>query len=235
MLDASTDPGLVAAWWDANPKANIAVSCGASSLMVVDVDSQEAARAWSELCALHGGRPRTRVAVTARGFHFYFAGKGRSSAGRIASGVDTRGAGGYAILPPSIHQSGTPYGWMNPDVEPLPVPEWLLDALERGIPEPSAVGERRRLPDGASFTAYGKVALDGLREDMLAAQEGWRNDTLNRLGYRAGRLAAAGELDVKVAEGVLVEAAVAIGLPEDEAVRTYRSGAGAGLLLPAAR
>jgi hypothetical protein len=212
MLDASTDEGLVAA-----------------------LDGQEAALAWSELCAVHGGRPRTLAAATGRGFHFYFAGQGRLSASRIASGVDTRGAGGYAILPPSVHANGSRYRWINPGAEPLPAPLWLLEALDRGTPEELAVGAPRRLPDGVLWTNYGRAALDGLREDMLAAEEGWRNDCLNRLAYRAGRLAAAGELDVKVAERVLVDAAVKAGLPEDEAVRTYRSGAGAGLLLPAAR
>jgi hypothetical protein len=234
MLDASCDPGLVAAQWEWRPQANIGNNCGASHLLVVDVDSQEAARAWSELCALHGGRPRTRTAVTGRGFHFYFSGQGRSSASRIAPGVDTRSAGGYTILPPSVHRSGAEYRWLDADADVLPAPGWLLEALERGAPE-AVVGERHRLPDGVELTAYGKAALEGLREDMLAAQEGCRNDTLNRIGYRAGRLAAAGELDVKVAERILVQAALAVGLTEDEAVRTYRSGAGAGLLLPAAR
>jgi hypothetical protein len=234
MLDASCDVGLVAAQWEFRPLANIGVSCGPSGLLVVDVDSQEGARVWSELCVLHGGRPRTRTAVTGRGFHFYFSGKGRTSASRIAPGVDTRGAGGYTILPPSIHGTGAAYRWLDPEVGVLPVPGWLLELLERGRPD-LEVGVRRHLPDGVEATAYGRAALAGLHADMLAAEEGCRNDTLNRLGYRAGRLAAAGELGVALAERVLVQAAVEVGLPEDEAVRTYRSGAGAGLLLPTVR
>lgn len=235
LHDATTDLGLVEVWWLEYPAANIGVACDPSGLFVVDVDSQEAARAWSGLCVLHGGRPRTLTAQTSKGFHFYFAGEGRSSASRIATHVDTRGKGGYVVAPPSIHQSGAAYRWIEPDHALLPAPEWLLEALERGAPEPLSVGERRSLPDGALFTSYGKAALEGLVEDMLAAEEGWRNDTLNRLAYRAGRLAAAGELDVKTAEAQLVGAAVEAGLTVEEATRTYRSGAGAGLLLPAAR
>jgi hypothetical protein len=235
LKDATCDVGLVEAMWEWHPRANIAVSCGASHLLVVDVDSQEGARAWSELCALHGGRPRTLTVITARGFHFYFSGAARSSASRIAPGVDTRGVGGYTILPPSVHGSGATYRWADGGIPiATPVPGWLLEALERGHPE-TTVGERRCLPDGVPYTNYGKVALDGLRADMLAAQEGWRNDCLNRLAYRCGRLAAAGEVEIKIAEGLLVEAAVTAGLDEEEAVRTFRSGAGAGLLLPAAR
>jgi hypothetical protein len=220
--------------WEFRPDANIGISCGPSNLFVVDIDSQEGARAWGEVCVLHGGRPHTLTAVTARGFQFYFRGKGRTSASRIASEVDTRGAGGYVVAVPSVHPSGVRYRWLEPEAELLPAPSWLLELLERGRPD-LEVGERRQLPDGVEATSYGRAALEGLREDMLHAQEGCRNDTLNRLGYRAGRLAAAGELDVKHAEGVLVQAAVEAGLPEDEAVRTYRSGAGAGLLLPTVR
>jgi hypothetical protein len=234
MLDASCDLGLVVAQWEFRPLANIGVSCGPSGLLVVDVDSQEGARAWGELSAFHGGSPRTRTAVTGRGFQFLFAGKGRSSASRLAPGIDTRSAGGYIVAVPSVHPSGARYRWLDPEAEVLPAPSWLLEQLERGRPD-LEVGVRRHLPDGVEATAYGRAALDGLRADMLLAEEGCRNDTLNRVGYRAGRLAAAGELDLKLAEQVLVGAAVDVGLPEDEAVRTYRSGAGAGLLLPTVR
>jgi Bifunctional DNA primase/polymerase, N-terminal len=234
LHDATCDVGLVAAMWEFRPRANIGISCGPSNLLVVDVDSQEGAHAWAELSLRHGGRPRTRTAVTATGFHFLFSGKGRTSASRIGPKIDTRGLGGYIVAVPSIHPSGVRYRWLDPDVPILPAPSWLLELLERGRPD-LEVGVRRHLPDGVEATPYGRAALDGLRADMLATQEGWRNDTLNRLGYRAGRLAAAGELDVKLAEGVLVQAAVEVGLPEDEAVRTYRSGAGAGLLLPTVR
>jgi hypothetical protein len=234
MLDATCDVGLVAAQWEFRPLANIGVSCGPSGLFVNDVDTQEGARAWAELWALHGGPPRTLTAVTGRGFHFYFRGKGRTSASRIAPGVDTRGAGGYVIAPPSIHGTGAAYRWLDPGAPILPAPRWLLELLERGRPE-LEVGVRRQLPDGVEATPYGEAALEGLRKDVLHAEVGCRNDTLNRVAYRAGRLAAAGELDVALAERVLVQAAVETGLSEDEAVRTYRSGAGAGLLLPTVR
>jgi Bifunctional DNA primase/polymerase, N-terminal len=240
LHDATSDEGLVAAWWEERPQANIGLNCGASGLLVVDVDGEEAARAWGEVCDLHGGLPMmkavatTKVAATARGFHFYFVGQGPSSASRVAAGVDTRGLGGYTILPPSVHATGVRYRWLGA-ADPLPLPGWLGDALERPFGEPLVVGERRPLPRGLVCTWYGRTALAGLEEDMLAAREGWRNDTLNRLGYRAGRLAAAGELELGYAERTLVAAAISVGLPEDEALRTYRSGAQAGLLFPAAR
>jgi hypothetical protein len=235
VRDASGDVGLVSAWWDESPRANIGIACGPSGLLVVDIDGPDAMHAWSVFIGDNGGLRRTLIARTGKGVHFYFAGEGRSSAGRIAPHVDTRGVGGYVIAPPSIHGSGAAYRWLDPRVLPAPVPGWLLERLERGAPAPEAVGQRRWLPLGIEFTAYGKAALAGLREDVLTAEEGQRNDTLNGASYRAGRLAAAGELDVDVAATLLVEAAVAAGLPQEEAARTFWSGTSAGLQLPAAR
>jgi hypothetical protein len=68
---------------------------------------------------------------------------------------------------------------------------------------------------------------------MLDAPEGQRNDRLNRLAFRAGQLAAGGQLEVGVALSVLVEAATRTGLPLVEAARTARSGITAGFAYPA--
>jgi hypothetical protein len=98
-----------------------------------------------------------------------------------------------------------------------------------------AVGLRADLPDGLQVTAYGRVALEGLAEDMLGAIEGMRNATLVRVAYRAGRLVAAGEIAQDVARCVLIAAARATGLGSVEAERTFCSGFAAGRELPAAR
>jgi hypothetical protein len=231
MLDASTDKGLVAAWWQDRPRANIGINCGKSGLLVVDLDGEDAVRTWADLAARHGGHPRTLVARTGKGFHGYFAGEGRSSAGRIGPKIDTRGAGGYAIAPPSVHGSGAVYQWVDPTLDPVPVPEWLTEALDRGQPD-SPAGERRRLPDGVPFTPYGRSALAAITEEMAATVEGERNSTLNALAYRCGRLSAAGQLAEQVARRDLVAAAVDAGLDGDEAEATFQSGFTAGLFRP---
>jgi Bifunctional DNA primase/polymerase, N-terminal len=234
MLEASTDVGLVAAWWEQRPTANIGVSCGASGLLVVDLDSEDAVRRWTDLAAHHDGHPKTLVARTGKGYHVYFAGKGRSTASRIAPGIDTRSGGGYVIAPPSVHGSGAVYRWLDPTREPVPAPEWLLELLEHGRHhEDEAPGERRRLPDGVMFTPYGGSALDRITAEMAGTAEGERNATLNGLAYRCGRLSAAGQLADWVARRDLVAAALAAGLAPDEAEKTFRSGFTAGLFRPA--
>jgi hypothetical protein len=231
MLDASTDTDLVAAWWERRPQANIGVACGPSGLLVVDLDGEDAVRGWADLAARHGGHERTLVARTGKGFHGYFRGEGRSSAGRIGPRIDTRGAGGYVIAPPSVHGSGAIYQWIDATLDPVPVPDWLTEALDRGLPD-SPIGERHRLPDGVLFTPYGRSALAAIAEEMAATVEGERNSTLNALAYRCGRLSAAGQLGEQVARRDLVDAAVAAGLDGDEAEATFRNGFTAGLFRP---
>jgi hypothetical protein len=231
LLDASCDHGLVAAWWRENPRANIGVACSPSGLLVVDVDGEEAAQAWADLCARHHGHAKTFTARTASGWHHYFAGEGRSTTGRLAPGIDTRGRGGYVVVPPSVHESGTVYRWLKLEGVPLaPLPGWVAEALE---PPPAApVGEPRMLPIGSPYTRYGLAALAGLVDEMAGTPEGQRNATLNALAYRAGRLVAAGELAEAVAFQALVDAALTSGLEADEAGRTFRSGFEAGLQRP---
>jgi hypothetical protein len=232
--DASRDPGLVNAWWQERPDANVGIATGASGLVVVDVDGEEGAVAWEELCERHGGLPETLVARTAKGWHYYLKGSGRSSTGRLAPGIDTRGVGGYTLAPPSLvaWTGGSHiYRWRDPEAELLPAPGWVAEAPKP--PPPAAVGEERELPDGAPFTSYGRNAQAALVDEMTSTGEGRRNATLNALAYRAGRLVAAGQLAAHVARTELVAAALASGLDGEEVGRTFQSGFAAGLQIPA--
>jgi len=233
--DATSDVELVRAWWEGSPSANIGIDCGRSQLIVVDVDGPAGAAAWGELCERHGA-VTTLQAHTGRadgGRHFYFRTKGTPPRSRrLALKLDTRADGGYAILPPSVHPSGRRYAWENVR-EPMPAPDWLLEAM--APPPPSPIGERRELQPGRYATAYGRAALEGLADEMLATDEGARHDRLVRLAVRAGRFVAAGELDRSVARTVLVEAGTLAGLPLSEAEAAFDWGCDAGELRPLAR
>src|SRR5215212_4915774 len=94
--DATTNPGLVKAFWTRYPHALIGMPTGErSGVFVVDVDRLTA------LMELPGALPRTRTARTASGgLHFYFkhAPGVRNSPGGLPKDIDVRGEGGYVIV-----------------------------------------------------------------------------------------------------------------------------------------
>lgn len=110
--DASTDPDVIAAWWQRWPDANVAAPTGVL-FDVVDVDSLDALAALEvalgmpdELFDDHLG-----IANTPHGWHFLRPVSGRGNgANVIVPGVDYRGDGGYVVLPPSRTDAGT-YTW----------------------------------------------------------------------------------------------------------------------------
>ncbi|MBI3945999.1 MAG: bifunctional DNA primase/polymerase [Armatimonadetes bacterium] len=131
LKNATTDPEQIAAWWQAQPDANIGIATGSESgLYVADADGATGAAALAALVDANGPLPPTPRVRTGRGVHYYFAAPpgGRNSAGQLGPKVDTRGEGGYVLAPPSVHPSGAVYRWeVAPDRRPLAeCPVWLV-------------------------------------------------------------------------------------------------------------
>ncbi len=169
LLDASTEPQTITEWWQRWPTANIAIRTGATAgLVVLDADVGEGADSLHELEREHGALPVTTSVATPRGgVHYYFRHPGRhvkTTAGVIAPGIDIRGDGGYALVPPSVGANGRGYVW-DETVPPAAMPGWLLVATTR-----TASPARSAEP---AETWIGMVR-DGLRE-------GERNSGLSRL------------------------------------------------------
>jgi hypothetical protein len=101
---ATTDEAMIRTWWGRFPDALIGVPTGAASgFIVIDIDPPDGLDfILSEYGALleTGRRHKTR-----RGFHYLFRAPTdrsiRSSAGKLAKGVDVRGDGGYIIWWPA--------------------------------------------------------------------------------------------------------------------------------------
>ena len=130
LLDATTTPAVIRSWWARWPDANVAVRAGRpSGLVVLDIDGQDGADSLFELERQHGELPETASVVTPRGgSHFYFRWPGvpvKTTAGVIAPGIDVRGDGGYALVPPSETEDGA----YTRDCEaPVAVmPAWLVE------------------------------------------------------------------------------------------------------------
>lgn len=111
LKDATTDPERITAWWTDHPTANIAVATGEiSGVVVVDIDGPDGERALAAL----GSMPPTPVSNTGKGRHLVFRRPPdglRNSAGKLGPQLDVRGDGGYVVVPPSVHPSGSVYAW----------------------------------------------------------------------------------------------------------------------------
>jgi len=173
----------------------IGVPTGApSGLIAIDVDVKPGhdGRAWLE--ANIDALPPTRTHKTrSGGTHLIFRAPGdveiRNSSGRVASGVDVRGEGGYIIVPSSPGYS------VQDAVEPADMPRWLIHAClppERSKPSSTASRPPVRHIGGS---AYGLKALADECQTVSGAAFGRQETCLNEAGLKIGALVAGGELE----------------------------------------
>ena len=134
---ASSDPATIRRWAAEHPGCNWGVATGpASGVFVLDVDGGKGRGSLATLEALHGPLPGTLASYTGRedgGEHRWFnwpiSLDIRNSTGKLGDGLDIRAAGGYAIVPPSIHPTGQPYEWADPNAPIADAPPWLLETI----------------------------------------------------------------------------------------------------------
>ncbi|MEV7198889.1 bifunctional DNA primase/polymerase [Streptomyces griseoluteus] len=228
---ATTAPDRIRAAWSRAP-FNVAIACGPSGLLVVDLDvpkdnsSSDApcgATTFAALCerAGHAVPDTHRVRTASGGTHLYFSAphgmRLANTAGTVANSVDTRAWGGYVVAAGSTTPAGT-YEPLNAP-EPAPLPAWLLSILQ---PVPALSGTPLWLPavDGSRAAL---VALERECVTVAAAPEGARNMTLNRSAFKVGRFVAWGDLPRQVAEDAFQRTGEAVGLTAAECRTTIRS------------
>ena len=130
LKEASADPADARVWWTRWPAANIGVRTGeVSGIWVLDIDPRNGGDDdLADLELEHGELPPTlQVATGGGGRHYYFkAPAGGMSCGKLTAGIDIKGEGGYVVAPPSNHESGGSYQWVDREADILPAPDWLL-------------------------------------------------------------------------------------------------------------
>ncbi|MBQ0969169.1 bifunctional DNA primase/polymerase [Streptomyces sp. RK23] len=218
--DASTDPARVRALFAAAPWATgYGIACGLPPhhLIGIDLDTKpetDSSTALRELALRHLFTiPPTVVVLTpSGGRHLWLTGPPDhvvpNSAGRLAPGIDVRGAGGYLVGPGSRTRHGaytTAPGTAH--LAPAPCPPALLRLL---LPPPV------RRAGGGTTGGDGR----GLVQFVLAAHRGQRN---TRLFWAACRAYENGIGATLLAP--LLDAARATGLTEREARATIASAA----------
>ncbi|MDQ7910777.1 bifunctional DNA primase/polymerase [Phytohabitans sp. ZYX-F-186] len=213
VLDATTDPEVIAVWWTRTPAANIGVACGRpGGPDVLDVDVKDGQPGVASLAKLRDAGYVSGAEATVRtpsgGLHVWFAGTDQGN-GRIPRhGVDFRSTGGYVVAPPSV-VNGNPYELIA-FREPTGV-TLNFAAVREFLAPPRPV---RLLPATASAT------FDGLIRHI--AEQGASSHNRNEaLHWAASRAAEQGAGEAVFA--ALAAAAVSNGLSLAEAERTVHS------------
>jgi putative DNA primase/helicase len=171
--------------WLANGKAyNLAVATGAGSgILVLDIDPRHGGDdSLSNLIDRYGPLPDTVECLTpSGGRHLYFRypkeTEIRNSVSKLAPGLDIRGEGGYALLPPSKIGGGS-YEWeaSSDPLEGYPVaqcPSWFIGLLVGCKPAKAHIN--------------GERIAEGGRNDALASFAG----TMRRRGMSQAAIEAA--------------------------------------------
>lgn len=196
--DASIDPKTISAMFTPFPGARIGMPTGrASGIFVVDIDTKNGPEAvdWMMHNDLHNQTKCVRT--QSGGYHLWYRmpeTELRNTASRLVRGVDTRGEGGYVLIPPSDG-----YCEFN-DAPVADLPDWILEALQR----PSRTAEQsttttpstRHIEGG---TPYGLEALARECDAIRFAGDGTKHTALNKAAYSIGGLVASGELEQSLA------------------------------------
>lgn len=148
LLNATTDAAKIREWWSRWPGAAIGCNCGKSGLFVFDCDMKDGRNGWATFRSMgidHTGAFHSQTPTF--GYHIIYSGHGKSGS-NIGTGLDTRGEGGYIILPPSkISGKGN---YIILDVvdwfirRPAPIPAIVLERLFKPLVDKPAA---RPLPE----------------------------------------------------------------------------------------
>jgi hypothetical protein len=187
---ATTDAIQIEKWWRANPTANIGLVMGeATKLLLLDLDFRNGGPAdRDEVVRRFGVIPATPEVITGSGGrHIYFRlppDLTRVPA-RIALGIELKGTGGFAVVPPSIHPNGTRYnfhGEYGPEalLNAADPPRWLVEAIRD-------VRWSRNQNTQATAAGAAETFPEGERNQRLTSLGG----RLRRAGLAGGSLEAA--------------------------------------------
>ena len=166
-------------WFAQGYQGNVGMLTGAASggLFILDLDISRhiEAEAWWEALTTANGKLDTPTQITGGGGLQLLlrAPEGWTApTGKTAIGVDVRGEGGFAMLPPSVHESGYHYQWM-PDYEPwameaVVAPAWLTEAIDALLGAHRASGE-----SGATTHTPTPGYQRSIAGDLMDGREGY--------------------------------------------------------------
>lgn len=232
LKDATTDEITILEWWKKWPDANIGIATGAiNKLVALDIDARHGGdESFRDLQDAYGEFPESAETKTGDGIHLFMAHPGQrvpnSSDGKgwlKQRGLDIRGDGGYVIAPPSLHKSGKRYSWQPGaalgEISLAAMPGWLL-----AMKSQSEDAKKQPAPaKSVGLPAYFEKAIADECAAVALANEGTRNDQLNRSAFALGQFIPHGVSRNEI-ESRLIDAAGRCGLKGSEINRTVKSG-----------
>ena len=175
--DATTNEITIRNWWESYPEAMIGVSCGDSKLFVIDIDTKHGKDGMANYMKLGIDDSGALHTLTpSGGLHLIFSGIGRSAT-NILDGVDTRGIGGYVIIPPSkIINGENPGNYVALDDWskcPAEIPSDLLKRLH--VAKERRHGNKSNISDDTKEETVEKarIALTKLPRGMCSNYQDW--------------------------------------------------------------
>ncbi len=181
LYDATTDLAVVDSWWSACPEANIGCAPDASGHFVLDIDDKGNKHGSDTLRRLEDGNTRLPETFTTNtptgGRHMWFLGNEVSTVERLGEGLDTRGVGGYVLLPGS-EVAGQPYT-VTGDCAINGAPTWIGRELRARlhVPELSIAADADEPRNIKRATKYlqdlvrrGAVAISGAGGNTVTYQ-----------------------------------------------------------------
>lgn len=161
---ATLDLPTVKGWFETEPSLNYGVVTG--NLVAVDIDPRNGGDWRKLLGTTHGDIHTWQIATGGGGEHkLFFSRKEAIASGKLAAGIDLKGAGGYIVGPGSQHESGSRYRW-HADANPAntkiaPLPAWLVEMAAK----PKEWDGKPRSP--AYFNSLIEPAVEGERNERI--------------------------------------------------------------------
>ena len=159
-------------------------------VFVLDIDlykTPAAAQWWARVLALHNSAMdletvSQRTGGGGRQLFFSAPPAWTPPTNRTPIGIDIRGMGGFAVLPPSRHESGKAYEWEDGhepnELAIMEAPAWLCAEIDKlveehgGQPASGAQAQRTATPD-VSISPIAHVVQDGRESVMSRHVWGW--------------------------------------------------------------
>jgi Bifunctional DNA primase/polymerase, N-terminal/AAA domain len=238
---------------------NFAVVTGKGNL-VLDIDGpdgEHSIKQWEQQ-GKYLSYPTLTVDSSKGRYHLYYRFPPgiaiKNSAGELASGIDTRGDGGCAVIPPSLHASGNHYRFHDQTAAIANAPDWLVEAVRNlkavksnghiteqdttaRVPESHCEERGIRCDASEREQIYAGAALENEINKLLEMGDGsGRNSALNTAAFNLGTLVGVGWILRSEVENALFETARKNGYiakdGADAAWNTIQSGLDAGIRKP---